>query len=110
MKTPVGASGSSVIRSAPRQRTRRLASALHRSFQLLQVVRAGMQFEKGMQLALAFGEFQRLREHVRTRTLVAVLAEARSGSRWASKSSIATKPFFSRERITLRTFGNFFCR
>ena len=33
-----------------------LARAFHRSLQLLQVVRAGMQFEKGVQLALAFGE------------------------------------------------------
>ncbi len=44
-----------------RQRPRSLARAFHRSFQLLQIVRARMQFQKGVQLALALGELDVVR-------------------------------------------------
>ncbi len=98
---------------APRQRTRGLACALHRCFQLLQVVRAGVQFQERVQLALALGQLQalgRTRTPLPTTTARSRVADARNGSRCASRSSIATKPFFSSDRITFSAFGNFFCR
>ena len=95
---------------AARQRTRGLARALDRSFQLLQIVRARMQFQERVQLALALGQLQTVGRRCQPNDARSLVAEARSGSRWASRSSIATKPFFSSERITLSAFGNFFCR
>ena len=41
---------------AARQRSRGLASSLHRSFEFMQVVRPRMQFQEGMQLALPLGK------------------------------------------------------
>ncbi len=59
-----------------------------------------MQFEEGMQLALALGQLETFGRAKPDQDARSRVADARNGSRSASRSSIATKPFFSSDRIT----------
>ena len=101
------ASGSGVSDTRPlaRQRPRRRAGVLDRVFQILEVVRAGVQFEVGQQFALGLVAAWR-RLAARSSSSTRSRAEgARSGSRSVCASSTATKPFVRSDRSALAASG-----
>ena len=73
------------------QRSRGGAGFGDEGFEIRNVVRAGMQFQIGKQLALGFGELLGARLRIRC---AARSAEARRGSRSAATSSASNEAFF----------------
>ncbi len=98
-----------------RQRTRGLACALHRCLQLLQIMRARVQFQERVQLALALGQLQAFwcradRELTQEMTRAAwwpmPAADRAALPNPPSRRSPSSQAIESR----LSAFGNFFCR